>query len=50
MSLEQRLDAAIMANAELPPKELAEALVADCRAFAGELGDDLAVVVLERTE
>jgi len=47
---EQRLDAAIMANIELAPKKLAEALVADCRAFAGELGDDLAVVVLRRTE
>ncbi|HEY6836500.1 MAG TPA: SpoIIE family protein phosphatase [Gaiellaceae bacterium] len=46
----QRLDAAILESIELAPRELAEALAADCRAFAGELGDDLAVVVLRRTE
>jgi len=45
---ETRLDAALVANAELPAQELAEALVQDCRAFAGELGDDLAIVVLKR--
>src|SRR5262249_20642397 len=45
---ERRLDAALARNAELSAGELAEALVADCRAFAGELGDDLAVVVLRR--
>jgi sigma-B regulation protein RsbU (phosphoserine phosphatase) len=45
---ERRLDAALARNAGLPAGELAEALVADCRAFAGELGDDLAVVVLRR--
>jgi len=45
---ERRLDAALARNAGLPPRELALALVADCRAFAGDLGDDLAVVVLRR--
>ena len=45
---ERRLDAALLANAERPAQELAEALVADCRAFAGDLSDDLAVVALKR--
>jgi serine phosphatase RsbU (regulator of sigma subunit) len=43
-----RLDAALVGSAEEPAKELARVLVEDCRAFAGELGDDLAVVVLKR--
>ena len=29
--------------------EIAEAVIADCRAFAGELGDDCAVVVIKKT-
>jgi len=45
---EERLDAALAQNAGLPAQELAQALVEDCRAFAGELGDDLAVVVIKR--
>jgi serine phosphatase RsbU (regulator of sigma subunit) len=45
---EERLDASLAAHAELPAQELARALVEDCRAFGGELGDDLAVVVLKR--
>jgi serine phosphatase RsbU (regulator of sigma subunit) len=45
---EKRLNDALLANVERPAQEVAEALVADCRAFAGELGDDLAVVVLKR--
>jgi GAF domain-containing protein len=45
---EKRLNAALLANAELPAQGFAEALVQDCRSFAGELGDDLAVVVLKR--
>jgi serine phosphatase RsbU (regulator of sigma subunit) len=45
---EERLDAALAANAALPAEKLAEALVEDCRAFAGELADDCAVVVLKR--
>ncbi|HSD81241.1 MAG TPA: PP2C family protein-serine/threonine phosphatase, partial [Solirubrobacteraceae bacterium] len=45
---EERLDAALAENAPLPAQELAEALVEDCRAFAGELADDCAVVVVKR--
>jgi serine phosphatase RsbU (regulator of sigma subunit) len=45
---EKRLNAALLRYAELPAQELAEAIVEDCRTFAGELGDDLAVVVLKR--
>jgi serine phosphatase RsbU (regulator of sigma subunit) len=45
---EHRLDAALAANAHLPAQELADALLADCRAFAGELADDCAIVVLKR--
>jgi serine phosphatase RsbU (regulator of sigma subunit) len=46
---EERLDQALARNAELSAPELARALAQDCRAFAGELGDDLAVVVLKHT-
>jgi serine phosphatase RsbU (regulator of sigma subunit) len=46
---EQRLDAALAVNAQLSAQELADALLADCRAFSGELGDDCAIVVLKRT-
>jgi serine phosphatase RsbU (regulator of sigma subunit) len=46
---EARLDAALVAHASLPAEQLAEALVEDCRAFAGELADDCAVVVVKRT-
>jgi hypothetical protein len=42
------LDEALARNAGLPAPELAQALVDACRAFAGDLGDDLAVVVLRR--
>jgi phosphoserine phosphatase RsbU/P len=45
---EQRLDAALAANGQLPAQELADTLLADCRAFGGELGDDCAIVVLKR--
>jgi serine phosphatase RsbU (regulator of sigma subunit) len=45
---EQRLDRALSRHAELEASELARALVEDCHAFAGELRDDLAVVVLRR--
>jgi phosphoserine phosphatase RsbU/P len=44
-----RLDALLAANADLPAKELARAVVDDCRAFAGgDLTDDCAVVVIRR--
>jgi serine phosphatase RsbU (regulator of sigma subunit) len=45
---EERLDAVLAANAGLPAEPLAQALLEDCRAFAGELADDCAVVVVKR--
>jgi sigma-B regulation protein RsbU (phosphoserine phosphatase) len=46
---EARLDAFLGENAGLAPQALADALVADCRAFGGgDLGDDCAVVCLRR--
>src|SRR5207302_3473702 len=45
----ERLDALLSARRELPARELAQAVVADCRTFAGgELADDCAVVVIKR--
>ena len=41
----ERLDALLAGAHELPAQELAAAVLADCRAFAGELSDDCAVVV-----
>jgi serine phosphatase RsbU (regulator of sigma subunit) len=44
-----RLDAVLASSATLGAQELADALVADCRAFsAGELADDCAIVVIRR--
>jgi serine phosphatase RsbU (regulator of sigma subunit) len=44
-----RFDRLLAVNRGLEPKQLAEAVVADCRAFAGgELTDDCAVVVIRR--
>jgi serine phosphatase RsbU (regulator of sigma subunit) len=46
----ERLDALLAKRRELPARELAVAVTEDCRAFAGgELGDDVAVVVIRRT-
>jgi len=45
---DERLDAALLGGAGEPAQELAQALVEGGRAFAGELGDDLAVVVIKR--
>ena len=45
---EHRLDRALARHAGLAAPELARALVEDCHAFAAELQDDLAVVVLKR--
>jgi serine phosphatase RsbU (regulator of sigma subunit) len=46
----QRLARGIAEHRRLPPRELARAIVDDCRAFAGgELADDCAVVVIRRT-
>jgi serine phosphatase RsbU (regulator of sigma subunit) len=45
----ERLDTALRERAALPPAELAQAVLDDCRAFArGELADDCAVVVVRR--
>jgi serine phosphatase RsbU (regulator of sigma subunit) len=41
----ERLDALLAGAHHLPAQELAAAVLADCRAFAGELSDDCAVVV-----
>jgi serine phosphatase RsbU (regulator of sigma subunit) len=47
---DDRLDAVLATNATRAPEELAKAVVADCRDFAGgELTDDCAVVVIRRT-
>jgi sigma-B regulation protein RsbU (phosphoserine phosphatase) len=46
---EERLDEALARHAGLPARELARALAEECRAFAGDLGDDLAIVVLKRS-
>jgi serine phosphatase RsbU (regulator of sigma subunit) len=48
---DERLDALLAARAGSRAQELAEAVVADCRAFAGgELTDDCAVVAIRREE
>jgi phosphoserine phosphatase RsbU/P len=47
---EERLDDLLRRRAELGPQELAEAVLADCKSFAGgELSDDCAVVCLRLT-
>jgi serine phosphatase RsbU (regulator of sigma subunit) len=45
---EERLHAALSAGHDLSAQALAEHVVADSRAFAGEPGDDYAVVVIRR--
>ncbi len=45
----QRLDRLLAERRDLPPAQLAQAVLADCRSFArGELADDCAVVVVRR--
>jgi GAF domain-containing protein len=46
---ERRLDSALASGRELSAQALAEHLVADVRAFAGEPEDDYAVVVIRRS-
>jgi serine phosphatase RsbU (regulator of sigma subunit) len=46
---EERLHDALVSGRDLSARELAEHVVADARAFAGEPGDDYAVVVIRRT-
>jgi phosphoserine phosphatase RsbU/P len=44
-----RLDRALAERSTLPPAQLAQSVLDDCRAFAeGELADDCAVVVVRR--
>ena len=45
----ERLDVVLAANAGRPAHAIANAVLVACRAFAGELPDDCAIVVLERT-
>jgi phosphoserine phosphatase RsbU/P len=46
-----RLAAALARSSRFPPRELAQAVVEDCRAFAGgDLLDDCAVVVIRRVQ
>ena len=46
---EERLDALLSDNRELPAQELAEAVLADCRRWVGgDLRDDCAIVVVRR--
>ena len=46
---EERLDALLARNAQARAEALAQVVLADCRAYAGELGDDCAVVVIRKT-
>jgi sigma-B regulation protein RsbU (phosphoserine phosphatase) len=44
---EERLDRVLAKGADLGPQELAEAILADCRTYAGgDLGDDCALLCL----
>ena len=46
----ERLDRVLAAQRERPAEDIAQAVLADCRAFSrGELADDCAVVVVKRT-
>jgi len=46
----ERLDELLVRKRDLPAAELASAVLAECRAFAGgELSDDCAVVVIKKT-
>src|SRR5262249_41466525 len=45
----ERLADIVSGSLEFAPGEIARAVIANCRAFAGELADDCAVVVIRRT-
>jgi sigma-B regulation protein RsbU (phosphoserine phosphatase) len=46
----ERLDRVLAAQRERPAEDIAQGVLADCRAFSrGELADDCAVVVVKRT-
>jgi serine phosphatase RsbU (regulator of sigma subunit) len=48
---ERRLDETLGAHAGRPAQEIADAVLAACRSFAGgDLGDDCAIVVIQRAE
>ena len=44
----ERVEQVVRASLRLPPAEIARAVIEDCRAFAGDLADDCALVVLKR--
>jgi serine phosphatase RsbU (regulator of sigma subunit) len=44
----ERLDQVLVAERERPAEEIAEAVLAACRQYSGELADDCAVVVIAR--
>jgi sigma-B regulation protein RsbU (phosphoserine phosphatase) len=46
----ERLDQTLATNWQLPARQLARAVLDECRAFGGEITDDTAVVVLKRTD
>jgi len=46
----ERLDEVLVRARALPAKQIARAILADCRAFgSGDLADDCAIVVIKRT-
>ena len=45
---EERLDLYLSEHAELSAQALADGVLAACRAFAGEVSDDVAVVVARK--
>jgi serine phosphatase RsbU (regulator of sigma subunit) len=46
----ERLDEVLVGARDLPARQLARAVLADCRAFgSGDLTDDCAIVVIKRT-
>jgi serine phosphatase RsbU (regulator of sigma subunit) len=46
----ERLDQLLARHATRPAQEIADAVLAECRAFAGgDLGDDCAIVVIKKT-
>jgi len=44
----ERIVEVVRASLELPAAEIASAVMDDCRAFAGDLADDCAIVVIRR--
>jgi serine phosphatase RsbU (regulator of sigma subunit) len=44
----ERVEEVVRRSLQLPPAEIARAVIEDCRAFAGDLADDCALVVIKR--